>query len=593
MTRMDGCLHSRAYWVSKSIIAWNVDMLDGSCYLYASKAAALSFSNSGIQGHDVEIKLEGDNDRLPVNVRYEFFHAYCYETSDGKCINATGLQLPGVLDELFSYDGPLGAVFSNDSVSVHLWAPTAQDVQALIYSDPCGVEPIDIVKLEEANGVWTSIGPRSWEGCYYVYEVSVYHPSTLQIEKCIANDPYARGLSADGNRTLLVNLESDGLKPEGWDDLAVEKPDLLSFSEISIYELHVRDFSASDDTVHPGIRSSYLAFTSQDSAGILHLKRLSAAGLTHVHLLPTFQFAGVEDEKYKWKCAVLWGVPKGSYASDPTGPSRIVEFRKMVQALNRIGLRVVLDVVYNHVHASGPFDEKSVLDKIVPGYYLRRNTDGFIEHSTCVNNTASEHVMVDGFRFDLMGHLMKRTMLAKLQEAGTPGPDTVSPPPSTMNTDSDDIQRNSIDRMRGIRWKNLPEKKMDSALVGEREKLEVKAKSMLQGLLKEKSGVDGSSIYIYGEGWDFGEVAKNGRGINAAQFNLHGTGIGSFNDRIRDALLGGSPFGHPLQQGFVTGLSLQPNGHDHGSKAATERMLAVSMDHIQAIPTHMVHDNLD
>ncbi|KAK3023070.1 hypothetical protein RJ639_043085, partial [Escallonia herrerae] len=306
---------------------------------------------------------------------------------------------------------------------------------------------------------------------------------------------------------------------------------------------------------------------------------ISAAGLTHVHLLPTFQFAGVEDEKYKWKCAddpiecwispgvshrslaihilgivaannsialtdtlvleslppasaeqqahitaiqnedgynwgynlVLWGVPKGSYASNPTGPSRIVEFRKMVQGLNRIGLRVVLVVVYNHVHGSSPFDENYVLDKIVPGYYLRRNTDGFIEHSTCVNNTASEHVMVerlildgllswavhykvDGFWFDLMGHLMKRTM--------------------------------------------------------------VKAKSMLHGLLKEKNGVDGSSIYIYGEGWDFGEVTKNGRGINAAQFNLHGTGIGSFKDRIRDALLGGSPFGHPLQQGFVTGLSL-------------------------------------
>ncbi|KAK3023071.1 hypothetical protein RJ639_043086 [Escallonia herrerae] len=212
----DGCMHSRACWVSKSVIAWNVDMLDGSCYLHASKAAALSFSNSGIQGHDVEIKLEGDDDRLPINVIDKFPHLQDYNTfklplalddkillkcqlaiavfsSDGKCINATGLQLPGVLDELFSYDGPLGAVFSNDAVSVHLWGPTAQDVHALIYSDPCGVEPIDIVKLEEANGVWTSIGPRSWEGCYYVYEVSVYHPSTLQIEKCIANDPYARG----------------------------------------------------------------------------------------------------------------------------------------------------------------------------------------------------------------------------------------------------------------------------------------------------------------------------------------------------------------------------------------------------------------
>jgi pullulanase-type alpha-1,6-glucosidase len=392
----------------------------------------------------------------------------------------------------------------------------------------------------------------------------------LRIEKCIANDPYARGLSADGNRTLLVNLDSDSVKPEGWDSLADEKPDLLSFSDISIYELHVRDFSVRDPTVNPDYRGGYLAFTSQTSAGVHHLKRLSRAGITHLHLLPTFHFAGVADNKDKWKTEdielleslppdsaeqqehitaiqnedaynwgynpVLWGAPKGSYASYGNGPCRVLEFRKMVQAINRIGLRVVLDVVYNHLHASGPFDENSVLDKIVPGYYLRRNTDGFIENSTCTNNTASEHFMVerlilddllcwavhykvDGFRFDLMGHLMKHTM--------------------------------------------------------------VKAKKMLQGLRKDTSKVDSSSIYIYGEGWDFGEVAKNGRGVNASQSNLCGTGIGSFNDRIRDALLGGSPFGHPLQQGFLTGLSLQPNGHDHGSEADAEQVLAVSKDHIQ------------
>ncbi|EPS57176.1 hypothetical protein M569_17645, partial [Genlisea aurea] len=85
----------------------------------------------------------------------------------------------------------------------------------------------------------------------------------------------------------------------------------------------------------------------------------------------------------------------------------------------------------------------------------------------------------------------------------------------------------------------------------------------------------------YGEGWDFGEVYKNARGTNATQFNVSGTGIGSFNDRIRDAILGGSPFGHPLQQGFITGLALEPNGHDHGSASAVDHMLAVMKDHIQ------------
>ncbi|PQQ06704.1 pullulanase 1 chloroplastic [Prunus yedoensis var. nudiflora] len=523
-TSQGSLLYSRAFWVSESIIAWNVHVGNGSCYLLASKTAALSLTSDGILGEDVKVKLEEDKHGLPENVREKFPHIKDYRAfnvppdldakpllkcqlavatfnSDGRCSDATGLQLPGILDDLFSYNGPLGALYSKQSVSLTFGR----------------------LRL-----------------------------STLRIEKCYANDPYARGLSSDGRRTLLVNLDSDNIKPEGWDKLVDEKPDILSFSDISIYELHIRDFSASDQAVHPEFRGGYLAFTLQDSAGAIHLKKLSNAGITHVHLLPAFQFAGVDDEKENWKSVdpevlekfpsdsdeqqalitaiqnddgynwgynpVLWGVPKGSYASNANGCIGC-----WLRSLNRFGLRVVLDVVYNHLHGSGPIDDNSVLDKIVPGYYLRRNADGFIEHSTCVNNTASEHFMVerlivddllhwavdykvDGFRFDLMGHIMRRTM--------------------------------------------------------------VKAKDALCSLTKERDGVDGSSIYIYGEGWDFGEVANNGRGINASQFNIHGTGIGSFNDRIRDAILGGSPFGHPLQQGFVTGLLLQ-------------NMLAESKDHIQ------------
>ncbi|QCE07791.1 pullulanase [Vigna unguiculata] len=587
-------LYSRAYWVTESLIAWNVDVANGfSCHLFGSKNASLTIANGQIEGEDLRVELQKDRAGLPSNVLEKFPHIRGYKAfklsstldvksllksqlavaiydSDDKCSNCTGLQLPGVLDELFSYNGPLGALYSEEAVSLYLWAPTAQAVRAYIYKDPSGDDPIEIVCLEEENGVWRTKGPKSWEHCYYVYEVCVYHHSTLRVEKCYANDPYARGVSSDGRRTFLLNLDSDELKPEGWDHLANGKPTIHCFTDISLYEMHIRDFSATDLSVQPAFRGGYLAFTLQDSAGVLHLKRLSSAGISHVHLLPTFQFAGVDDQKENWRFVdtsilesfppdsdqqqalitaiqnfdgynwgynpVLWGVPKGSYASNPNGPYRTIEFRKMVKALNHIGLRVVLDVVYNHLQGSGPSDEHSVLDKIVPGYYLRRNRDGFIENSTCINNTASEHFMVerlilddlvhwalnykiDGFRFDLMGHIMKRTM--------------------------------------------------------------VKAKTALHSLTKEKDGVDGSSIYIYGEGWDFGEVAKNGRGINASQFNLPGTQIGSFNDRIRDAILGGSPFGNPLQQGFVTGLLLQPNGHDHGTEENAKSMLAASMDHIQ------------
>ncbi|XP_010543576.1 PREDICTED: pullulanase 1, chloroplastic [Tarenaya hassleriana] len=589
----DCLLYSRAFWVSERVIAWNLEIGEGSCYLCASRIAGLTFDDDGITGYDLRVELEVESSPLPSNVIEKFPHikryrqfkvpldldvrdlvksqlAVTYFDTEGRLIEGTGLQLPGVLDELFSYDGPLGAHYTEEAICLHLWAPTAQAVSVCIYENPLDQNPMEIIPLKEANGVWSMEGPSSWEGWYYVYEVSVYHPSTLKVEICYANDPYARGISADGSKTLLVNLDSDDLKPEGWGKLAEEKPCLSSFSDISIYELHVRDFSANDHSVDPEVRGGYLAFTLTNSAGVNHLKKLSDAGLSHIHLLPTFQFGSVSDEKEKWKSVdtnpleksasdspeaqaqitevqnddgynwgydpVLWGVPKGSYASNPSGSCRILEFRRMVQALNHIGLRIVLDVVYNHLYANGPHDKNSVLDKIVPGYYLRMNHDGFIENSTCVNNTASEHFMagrlihddllnwavnykVDGFRFDLMGHLMKSTM--------------------------------------------------------------VKAKEALSELTKETDGVDGSSIYLYGEGWDFGEVAQNGRGINASQFNLCGTGIGSFNDRIRDAILGGSPFGHPLQQGFITGLLLRPNSHDQGSESDQELMLSIAKDKIE------------
>jgi pullulanase-type alpha-1,6-glucosidase len=214
-------------------------------------------------------------------------------------------------------------------------------------------------------------------------------------------------------------------------------------------------------------------------------------------------------------------VPEGSYSTDPDGPARIREFREMVQGLDRIGLRVVMDVVYNHTNAAGQND-KSVLDRIVPGYYHRLNADGNIETSSCCQNTASEFNMmekllidsvvtwakqykVDGFRFDLMGHHMKRNM--------------------------------------------------------------VKLRQTLDALTLAQDGVDGKKIYLYGEGWNFGEVANNARGVQATQANMAGTGIGTFNDRIRDGVRGGGPFSGIQEQGFLTGLYTDPNDINQGSPA--------------------------
>ena len=309
------------------------------------------------------------------------------------------------------------------------------------------------------------------------------------------------------------------------------------------------------------LRGTYLAFTEKESNGMKHLKALADAGLTHIHLLPTFDIASINEDKSTWvtpdyaalaaaapdaetqRLAIAdikdqdgfnWGydpfhytTPEGSYATQPDGTARLVEFRRMVQSLNEIGLRVVMDVVYNHTNASGQ-SAKSVLDKVVPGYYHRLNKEGGIERSTCCENTATEHAMmeklmidslitwakyykVDGFRFDLMGHHMLSNMVAVRQA--------------------------------------------------------------LDSLTLEKDGVDGKSIIIYGEGWDFGEVAKNALGVNATQLNLAGTGIGTFNDRLRDAARGGGPFNPVRDQGFITGLATDPNTESANTASLTAQLL--------------------
>lgn len=211
-------------------------------------------------------------------------------------------------------------------------------------------------------------------------------------------------------------------------------------------------------------------------------------------------------------------MPEGSYATTDAqaGGARVAEFRSMVGALHGSGLQVVLDQVFNHTASSGQADT-SVLDKVVPGYYHRLDANGSVQTSTCCQNVATEHEMaqklmvdsvvlwardyhVDGFRFDLMGH-------------------------------------HSVENLLAVR-------------------------AGLDELTLEDDGVDGSSVYLYGEGWNFGEVADNALFTQATQGQLGGTGIGTFSDRLRDAVHGGSPVdgGSLFQQGFGTGLATDPNG---------------------------------
>lgn len=454
---------------------------------------------------------------------------------------ATGVQIAGVLDDLYSgaTKAHLGPVFRHGRPTLSVWAPTAQSVRLDLdgHSVP--------MHRNAATGVWSVTGPASWKGKPYRYVVKVWAPSVRKVVTNEVTDPYSLALTANSERSIVVDLDDRALTPSGWSHLT--KPRAVPLRDAQIQELHIRDFSVADKTVPATEQGTYLAFTDHDSDGSKHLRALAKAGTSYVHLLPAFDIATLPEKKAdqattdcdlasypadsaeQQACvartaaqdAYNWGydpyhytVPEGSYATDPDGTARTVQFRQMVQALNQDGLRVVMDVVYNHTAAAGQADT-SVLDKVVPGYYQRLLADGSVADSTCCANTAPENAMmgklvvdsivtwakeykVDGFRFDLMGHHPKSNILA--------------------------------------------------------------VRKALDALTPEKDGVDGKKIILYGEGWNFGEVADDARFVQATQQNMAGTGIATFSDRARDAVRGGSPFdSDPGVQGFASGLFTDPN----------------------------------
>ncbi len=499
-----------------------------------------------LKGYDSLRIAAADRAKVPDMLRGQLVVAAT--SPNGKLIDASSVQLWGALDSIYDYTGPLGVTFASGVPTLRVWSPTAKSVTLHLYDDSKTAADSAIPMTYDAmTGVWSALGEAGWKGKFYLYEVQVYVRATGKIERNFVTDPYSLSLAMNSTRSQIVDLDDPALMPDGW--TATKKPPLAAPEDIVIYELHVRDFSVFDQTVPDAYRGTYMAFTVPQSNGMKHLTALAQAGLTHLHLLPTADIATVEEDKTKWempdyaalaklppdsdqqqaevtkfsaKDGFNWGydpyhytTPEGSYATQPDGSARIKEYRAMVQALNAAGLRVVMDVVYNHTHASGQAPD-SVLDRIVPGYYQRLNAEGFVENSTCCANTASEHKMmeklmvdsmrtwataykIDAFRFDLMGHHM------------------------TYNIDA--------------------------------------VRTMLDGLTVEKDGVDGKAIYLYGEGWDFGEVAMNARGLNATQLNMAGTGVGTFNDRLRDGVRGGTPFSDQRDQGFVSGLFGSPSAY--------------------------------
>ncbi|RKD31219.1 type I pullulanase [Thermohalobacter berrensis] len=326
-----------------------------------------------------------------------------------------------LLDMVYTGDD-LGATYRKDYTIFKVWSPVADNMKVVVYEnydDNVGTEyPM---KLSE-NGVWELKLKGDYKNKYYNYRVTIDG-----VEK-ETPDPYTKGATANGKKGMIVDFKS--INPKGWENHKI--PKALELTESVIYEIHVRDFSVSEDS---GIKNKgkYLAFTEKNTRGPHGIKtgldHLIELGITHLHLLPVFDFASVDETKegeYNWGYdPYLYNVPEGSYATDPyDGRVRIREFKEMVKTLHENGIRVVMDVVYNHTYTTGD----SPFDILVPKYYYRTDIDEiYTNGSGCGNEIATEKPMVrkfildsvkfwateykiDGFRFDLMGLLDIITM---------------------------------------------------------------------------------------------------------------------------------------------------------------------------------------
>ncbi len=318
-------------------------------------------------------------------------------------------------NDKYAYNGPLGVIPDKTSGCIFkLWAPTASEVTLKLYDAGEGGEAVLTEPMTNENGVWTYTADSSAKGKYYTY------PVTTALGTAEIVDPYAKAVGVNGNRGMVVDLDSTD--PEGWaEDKYYDGID--SYEDAVIWEVHVRDFSNKiSSSKYPG---KYLAFTEtglKNSAGeAVGLDYLKDLGITHVHLQPVYDYATVDESsdapQFNWGYDPKnYNAPEGSYSTDPYhGEVRIKEFKQMVQALHEAGIGVIMDVVYNHTYSAD-----SNFSAAVPYYYYRYDGLGTLSNgSGCGNETASERVMfrkfmvdsvsywaqeyhLDGFRFDLM-----------------------------------------------------------------------------------------------------------------------------------------------------------------------------------------------
>ncbi|KGY12844.1 pullulanase [Vibrio tubiashii] len=511
--------------------------------------------------------------------------------------SVTGVQYAGALDAMFAQEATeleFGAVYDDSRVTFRLWAPTAQDVDLVVY-DENKVELNRYPMTEDIySGSWSvKKRIRAVDGKYYRYAMKVFQPRDQVTAEYEVTDPYSVSLATNSTHSQAINLNSNDLKPSGWDSLQAPHSQNEAngdLAKVTIYESHVRDFSAHDASTDN--KGKYLAFTESGTAPVNHLKELQQAGMTHLHLMPVFDIATINedpdqvaniDEPFSKLCNLVSAVNSDANFSGycDSGLTIADVYAEVLNSDNK-ATPLVQDLTQYVRSVDGYNWGYDPFHYTVPEGSYATNAEGtqriveFREMVQAVKQDIGMNVVVDVVynHTNASGYQSDKSVLDKVVplyyhrlvpdtgvvETSTCCENTAPEHAMFAKLIDDSIQTWVRDyKIDAFRWDLMghhPLSQIEQTLAAARE--------------------INPEVYFYGEGWNFGEVADDKRFVQATQKHLGGTGIGSFSDRLRDAARGGSPFesGDDTRrmQGFATGAAVLPNELTNysGEEAKTE-----------------------
>ena len=503
-------------------------------------------------------------------------------SSSDTVLATTQVQTSKLLDALYASKAEAqqyGAIISDNGVTFRLWAPTAKSVKLAVYNaDKSFKESLDMT-FDSETGAWSYTGAVD-KGTLYRYKVEVYHPASKKIENYEVTDPYSLSLSMNSEFSQVIDLEDPSLKPAGWDDVQAPHKQLDNPAKIVTLETHIRDFSALDKSTPAAHRGKYLAFTDVDSVPVKHMKELAQNGVTHMHLMPTFDIATVNEDPTKVVnlndpfsklCEVNTAVKDSEFKDKCSSSTTLEETLESLQASDSKA-NPVIQRLYNYIRGFDSFNwGYDPFHYTVPeGSYA---TDDAVDSPERIKQFRE---MVQSIKQNIGMNVVMDVVYNHTNADG----------PTSKYSVLDKVVPWYYQRMNEVTGavesstccsNTAPENAMFAKLI--EDSLTTWAKEYkidafrfdLMGFhplaqseeaLKKVREVN-PDMFFYAEGWDFGETAKDRRFITTTQPHTGGTGISTYSDRARDAVRGGSPFdsgaGIRKAQGFGNGAYVMPN----------------------------------